>query len=283
MTIIDGKKIKKQVLEELKEEVSKLDIKPTLVVIQVGNDDASNVYIRQKEKMANYIGYNYRHIKLAEEINTDELLKIINKLNEDDSVNGILVQMPLPKHIDIDIIQNAVLPIKDVDGLTDVNAGLLFHNKKALFSCTPYGIMELFKRYNICVEGLHAVVIGRSNLVGKPMSMMLTNAGATVTLCHSKTKNLEKYTKDADILISCVGKAKFIDDTMVKDDSIIIDVGINRDNNLKLCGDVDYDKVISKVKYITPVPGGVGPMTVAMLGYDVLLAYKMQRGINNVI
>lgn len=274
--IIDGKEIKKQILDELKEEVSKLEIKPSLVVIQVGDNDASNVYIKQKAKMADYVGYDYKHIKLSEDITTEEVIEIIDGLNNDKKINGVMVQMPLPNHIDTEIVQNAVIPSKDVDGLSDFNAGLLFHNKDALYSCTPYGVMELLKRYKIQVEGRHVVVVGRSNLVGKPMSMMLTNAGATVTLCHSKTVDLSKYTKDADILISCVGKANFITADMVKEDSVVIDVGITRSES-GLCGDVKFDEVASKTKYITPVPGGVGPMTVAMLGSNVLKAYYMQQ------
>ena len=274
--IIDGKEIKKQILDELKEEVSKLEIKPSLVVIQVGDNDASNVYIKQKAKMADYVGYDYKHIKLSEDITTEEVIEIIDGLNNDKKINGVMVQMPLRNHIDTELVQNAVIPRKDVDGLSDFTAGLLFHNKDALYSCTPYGVMELLKRYKIQVEGRHVVVVGRSNLVGKPMSMMLTNAGATVTLCHSKTVDLSKYTKDADILISCVGKANFITADMVKEDSVVIDVGITRSES-GLCGDVKFDEVASKTKYITPVPGGVGPMTVAMLGSNVLKAYYMQQ------
>lgn len=280
-TLIDGKSIKKIILDELKEEVSKLEEKPKLVVIQVGNNEASNVYIKQKAKMAEHIGYGYEHIKLEEDTTTDKILEIIDRLNKDDNVNGVMVQMPLPKHIDTDIIQNAVIPIKDVDGLSDMNAGLLFHNKDALYSCTPYGVMELLKRYNISLEGKNAVVVGRSNLVGKPMGMMLLNAGATVTVCHSKTKDIEKITKKADILISCVGKAKFITKDMVKKGSVVIDVGITRSEE-GLCGDVDFIEVAPNTKYITPVPGGVGPMTVAMLGMNVMKAYKEQKGIKNV-
>ena len=280
-TLIDGKSINKIILDELKEEVSKLEEKPKLVVIQVGNNEASNVYIKQKAKMAEHIGYGYEHIKLEEDTTTDKILEIIDRLNKDDNVNGVMVQMPLPKQIDTDIIQNAVIPIKDVDGLSDMNAGLLFHNKDALYSCTPYGVMELLKRYNISLEGKNAVVVGRSNLVGKPMGMMLLNAGATVTVCHSKTKDIEKITKKADILISCVGKAKFITKDMVKKGSVVIDVGITRSEE-GLCGDVDFIEVAPNTKYITPVPGGVGPMTVAMLGMNVMKAYKEQKGIKNV-
>jgi len=276
MKIIDGKKIKKEILDELKDEVSKLKDKPNFVVIQVGNNEASNVYIKQKAKMAEHIGYGYTHLKLSEDITEEALLNEIDKLNKDKNIHGVLVQMPLPSHIDTNKIQNAVIPEKDVDGLSDMNAGMLFHGKDSLFSCTPYGVMELLKRYNINVEGKHAVVVGRSNLVGKPMSIMLTNAGATVTLCHSKTKDLAKYTKKADILIVTVGKPKLITADMVRRCTVVIDVGINRLDS-GLCGDVDYENVSKKCSYITPVPGGVGPMTVAMLGSNVLKAYKIQK------
>ena len=275
MIILDGKKIKTEILNELKNEVNKLNEKPNFVVIQVGNDEASNVYINQKAKMAEYIGYGYKHLKLSEEITEKDLLLEIDKLNKDKLVHGVLVQMPLPKHIDASKIQNAVLPIKDIDGLSFVNAGELFHGKETLASCTPYGVMELLRRYNIDPLGKHAVVVGRSNLVGKPMSVMLTNAGATVTLCHSKTKDLAKYTKMADILVVAVGIPKLITSDMVKDDAVVIDVGITRVND-KLCGDVDFDNVKEKCSYITPVPGGVGPMTVAMLGKNILKSYEMQ-------
>ncbi len=276
MILLDGKKIKNEILSELKEEVSKLDKKPNFVVIQVGNDEASNIYIKQKAKMAQDVGYGYTHLKLDKEITEEELLSKIDELNNDDNIHGILVQMPLPSHIDINKVQNRVIPEKDIDGLSDINAGKLFHNKDALFSCTPYGVMEILKRYNIDVIGKHAVVVGRSNLVGKPMSTMLTNAGATVTLCHSKTKDLAKYTQDADILIVTVGKPKLITSEMVSNGCVVIDVGISR-TEAGICGDVDYENVASKCSYITPVPGGVGPMTVAMLGMNILKAYRIQN------
>ena len=276
MEILDGKKIKNEILDELCNEVKNMSEKPSLAVIQVGDNEASNVYIKQKEKMAQYVGYQFHHIRLEDNITEEELLNEIDKLNKDINIHGILVQMPLPSHINTNKVQNAVIPEKDVDGLSDMNAGMLFHGKDALFSCTPYGVMELLKRYNINVEGKHAVVVGRSNLVGKPMSIMLTNAGATVTLCHSKTKDLAKYTRDADILVVTVGKPKFVTKDMVRPQTIVIDVGITRLES-GLCGDVDYENVKDKCTYITPVPGGVGPMTVAMLGKNVLKAYKMQR------
>ncbi|MBR7041935.1 MAG: bifunctional methylenetetrahydrofolate dehydrogenase/methenyltetrahydrofolate cyclohydrolase FolD [Bacilli bacterium] len=276
MKILDGKKIKQEVLDELKEEVSKLKDKPNFVVIQVGDNEASNVYIKQKAKMAEYVGYGYTHKRFPEDIKEEELLKYIEELNKDKNTHGVLVQMPLPSHIDTNKVQNAVIPEKDVDGLSDLNAGRLFHGKDALYSCTPFGVMEILKRYNIKLEGANAVVVGRSNLVGKPMGTMLTNAGATVTLCHSKTKDLAKHTKKADILVVTVGKPNFITRDMVRKGTVVIDVGITRLES-GLCGDVDFENVKDKCSYITPVPGGVGPMTVAMLGANVLKAYKMQK------
>lgn len=276
MIILDGKKIKKEILDELKEDVSKLSTKPHFVVIQVGNDEASNIYINQKIKMSQYIGYECTHLLFDNDIKEEELLQEITKLNNDNSIHGILVQMPIPNHINSSIIQNAILPDKDIDGLTDINSGKLFHNKDALFSCTPNGIMELLKRYHISVSGKHAVIVGRSNLVGKPMSVMLTNANATVTLCHSKTENLAKYTKNADILIVCAGCPKLITSDMVHDGTIVIDVGINR-LDCGISGDVDFENVKDKCSYITPVPGGVGQMTVAMLAMNIFKAYNIQN------
>lgn len=273
--IIDGKKISNEIKEELKEKVSKLPIKPCLVVISVGDNEASKVYVGQKEKCANYIGITYQHLHY-DSISDDELIKKINHLNQDKTVNGIIVQLPLPKGMDETRIVNAIDVTKDVDGLTYLNAGLLLNNKTSLVSCTPKGIMELLKRENINLEGANCVVIGRSILVGKPMMNLLINANATVTLCHSKTKNLEKITKKADILIVAIGKKHLITREMVKRGSIIIDVGINRVDG-KLYGDVDYDNVLDKVKKITPVPGGVGPMTVVMLMKNVLESYESSR------
>ena len=276
MKILDGKTIKMQIFDELKNEVSKLSKKPSFVVIQVGNNEASNIYIKQKGKMAEYIGYEFSLEKFDESITEDDLVKEIEKFNNDSNVNGILVQMPLPSHISSYRIQNAVSPVKDIDGLNDVNAGILFHNKESLYPCTPYGVMELLRRYNISVSGLEAVVVGRSHLVGKPMATLLTNADATVTLCHSKTKNLGEITKRADLLVVAVGHPNLITADMVKENAIVIDVGINKTEN-GLCGDVDFDNVCEKTSYITPVPGGVGQMTVAMLAHNVLEAYELQQ------
>ena len=279
--ILDGRKIKSEIMDELKLTVDKLEIKPKLVVIQIGDNEASNIYINQKKKMCEYIGYQFELKKYDEDIKEEELLKIIDKLNKDEKVNGILVQMPIPKHINADKIQNAIEYVKDVDGLTDINTGILFHNKEGLYSCTPLGIMELLDRYNINVRSKHVVIVGKSNLVGKPLIGLMLNKGATVTSCNSLTKDLGKYTNEADILVVAVGKPKLITSDMVKDGAIVIDVGINRyDDNI--VGDVDYELVKDKASYITPVPGGVGQMTVAMLAKNILLAYlKQQNGHDN--
>lgn len=273
--VIDGKKISGEIKDELKDIVSKLKTKPSLVVISVGDNPASKVYVGQKEKCANYIGINYLHMHY-DSISDDLLVSEIEKLNKDKKVNGIIVQLPLPDGMDETRIVNTIIPEKDVDGLTYLNAGLLLNNKTSMVSCTPKGIMELLKREKVDLVGKNAVVIGRSILVGKPMMNLLINANATVTLCHSKTKDLEKITRKADVLVVAIGKKHFVTRDMVKRGSVVIDVGINRVDG-KLYGDVDYDDVYSKVKKITPVPGGVGPMTVVMLMKNVLEAYEKQN------
>lgn len=275
--ILDGKSIKNKIMDELRDEVVNLSIKPKLVVIQIGNNEASNVYIKQKCNMCNYIGYDFEHIKLDSDVTTEMIIDVIDGLNNDGSVTGILVQLPLPLGIDTDMVVNRISPLKDVDGLTDLNNGMLFHNKDALYSCTPYGVMELLNRYNISVSGKNVVIVGRSDLVGKPMGVMMLNKDATVTICHSKTKNLSEFTKNADILVVAVGRPNFITSDMVSEGTVVIDVGISRMDN-GLCGDVDFNSVKDKCSYITPVPGGVGPMTVAMLGKNILKAYKIQNG-----
>lgn len=274
MIILDGKKLKEKNLLELKDKVSKLEDKLTLVVIQAGNDSASNVYVNQKKKMADYVGYNFIYRKLDENVSQDELLNIIDGYNKDSNVHGILVQMPLPKHIDEAVVQNKILYYKDVDGLSDINMGRLVHNKDGLISCTPNGILNLLEEYNIDVSGKHVVVVGRSNLVGRPLASLLLNRDATVTILHSKTKDISYYTKAADILIVAVGKKHLIKKDMVKDNAVVIDVGITLEDG-KLYGDVDFDNVKDKVSYITPVPGGVGPMTVWALAFNVYKAYKL--------
>ena len=273
--ILEGKTLKENILNDLTNEISKLETKPTLVVIQVGEDPASKVYVSQKEKMANRVGINFIHNKQEESISEEELIDIINEYNIDNEVDGILVQMPLPKHINENNIQNAIDYNKDVDGLTDINAGRLLHNKDSLIACTSLGIIELLKYYNISITSKNVVIVGRSNLVSKPLYSLFINENATVTMCHSKTVNLEKYTKEADILVVAVGKKHFITKDMIKENSTIIDVGINRVDN-KLYGDVDFENV-KDIANITPVPGGVGQMTVAMLGKNVQKAYQLRR------
>lgn len=276
--ILDGKKLKEEIINSLKISVDKLDSKPTLCVIQVGDNEASNVYINQKKKMCENIGYNFIHKKYEESISEEELINNINKFNSDTNINGILVQMPLPENINPKNVQNAVLKDKDVDGLNDDNIIDLINNKEGLYPCTACGVVELLNKYEIPIEGSNIVIVGRSMLVGTPLFHMLENKNATVTLCHSKTKNLSEITKNADILISATGKINLIKEEMVKQDAVIIDVGISRENG-KLHGDVDFDNVYKKVKFITPVPGGVGPMTIASLAKNVLKAYKMQKNI----
>lgn len=273
--ILEGKTLKEKILNELTEEVKTLEVKPTLVVIQVGEDPASKVYVSQKEKMANKIGYNFIHEKLEETITEEELINIINKYNNNEEIDGMLVQMPLPKHINENNIQNAIDYKKDVDGLTDLNAGRLLHNKDSLVACTSLGIIELLKYYNIDIESKNVVIVGRSILVSKPLYSLFINANATVTMCHSKTEDLKKFTKEADILVVAVGKPHFITKDMVKENATVIDVGINRIDG-KLYGDVDYESV-KDIANITPVPGGVGQMTVAMLGKNVHKAYCLRR------
>lgn len=262
--ILDGKLVSNEVKNNLKNLIIEYGIKPKLVVIQVGNNEASNVYIKQKVKCADNIGAICLHEKLNENITTNELIDLINKFNKDESINGIIVQLPLPKHIDEYLVLNTINPTKDVDGLTEINAGKLACSKPGLVSCTPNGVIKLLKYYNIGIEGKKVVIVGRSNLVGKPLINLFLMENATVTCCHSKTSDLKHFTKDADILVVAVGKPKLITDDMVKDGAVVIDVGINRLES-GLCGDVDFETVSKKASYITPVPGGVGAMTVAML------------------
>lgn len=277
MKILDGKEVKLKILEDLKQKLLNLNEKLGLVVIQIGNDPASDVYVRQKKKMAEDLGYNFNHINLEDNVSEKEMLSIIDKLNNDDMVDGILVQMPIPSTLNVKRIQNAILPYKDVDGLTDINIGKLVHNEDSLVACTPMGIIDLLDYYNIDIEGKNVVIIGRSDLVGKPLASLMINRNATVTLCHSKTINLDFYTKNADILVVAIGKPNFIKRDSVKDGTVIIDVGINRMANGMLCGDVDFDDVKDKVSYITPVPGGVGQMTVAELALNTYKAHMLRK------
>lgn len=266
--VIDGKKISKEIKDELKDKVAKLKEEGkeiTLAVIQVGEDPASTVYVGNKKKACEYIGIRSLAYELKEETTQEDLLTLIQKLNEDNSINGILVQLPLPKHIEEKTIINAISAKKDVDGFHPESVGNLLIGQKGFVSCTPAGIIELLKRSNIEIAGKECVVIGRSNIVGKPMAVLLLRENGTVTIAHSKTKDLKEVCKRADILVVAIGKPQFIDSSYVKDGAVVIDVGIHRDANNKLCGDVNYDDVAPKASAITPVPGGVGPMTIAML------------------
>ena len=266
--LIDGKAISTQIKDELKEEVAQLKeqgICPCLAVIQVGNDPASSVYVNNKKKACAYIGIESLSYELEETISQQELLELIAKLNADEKVNGILVQLPLPKHIDEDTVIQAITPKKDVDGFHPETVGHMCIGTTGFLPCTPAGIIQLLKRSNIEVEGKECVVVGRSNIVGKPMAILLLRENGTVTIAHSRTKDLATVTKRADILVAAVGKPKFIKKEHVKEGAVVIDVGIHRNEDNKLCGDVDFDDVIDVVSAITPVPGGVGPMTIAML------------------
>lgn len=279
--IIDGKKISTEIKDETRDKVAELKAQGkeiSLAVVQVGDNPASCVYVRNKKKACEYVGIKSVSHELPEETTEAELLDLIDKLNNDDSINGILVQLPLPAHMDENKVIDAISPYKDVDGFHLMNVGALSTGQNGFISCTPYGIIQLLKRSNIDIAGKHCVVIGRSNIVGKPMSMLLLRENGTVTVVHSKTQNMKEITKQADILVVAIGKPKFVDDTFVKEGAVVIDVGINRDEDNKICGDVDYDKVFDKVSAITPVPGGVGPMTIAMLMNNCLeAATKIQK------
>ena len=277
--IIDGKQISKQIKDELKDKVSKYNAEGTqisMAVIMVGNDPASAVYVNNKKKACEYIGIRSLSYELPEETTEAELLELIDKLNNDATVNGILVQLPVPKHIDENKIIHAISPLKDVDGFHTQNVGSLCIGAKGFVSCTPAGIIQLLKRSGIEIAGKECVVIGRSNIVGKPMALLLLQENATVTVCHSKTKDLKEVAKRADILVVAIGKPKMITSEYVKEGAVVIDVGIHRNENNQLCGDVDYDDVYEKCSYITPVPGGVGPMTIAMLMNNCVESVALQ-------
>lgn len=266
--IIDGKQISKEIKEELREEVSLLKQQgkeACLAVIQVGNDPASSVYVGNKKKACDFIGISSKSYELEETTTQETLLHLIKELNEDDTVNGILVQLPLPKHMDEDVVIQTISPQKDVDGFHPISVGNLWIGDQGFLSCTPAGIIQLLKRSEIEIAGKECVIIGRSNIVGKPMAALMLRENATVTITHSRTKDLKEVARRADILIVAIGKPRFVTSEYVKEGAVVIDVGIHRDENNKLCGDVDYANVIDKVSAITPVPGGVGPMTIAML------------------
>lgn len=266
--LIDGKQISKEIKDELKTEVQKLKSEGKnvcLAVVQVGDDPASTVYVNNKKKACAYIGIESRSYELPESTSEEELTALVEELNGDDGVNGILVQLPLPSHIDEGRIIRTISPDKDVDGFHPVSVGRLWIGEKGFLSCTPAGIIQLLKRSNIEIAGKNCVIIGRSNIVGKPMAALLLRENGTVTITHSKTKDLQKITKTADILIVAIGKERFITSDYVKEGAVVIDVGMHRDSENHLCGDVDFKDVEPKVSAITPVPGGVGPMTIAML------------------
>ena len=277
--IIDGKKISSQIKEELKEKVALLKeqgITVTLAVIQVGNDPASSVYVGNKKKACEYIGIRSLSYELSEETKEEELLSLIAELNGRKDVNGILVQLPLPRHISEEKVLDSISPLKDVDGFHPQNVGALCIGKPGFVSCTPAGIIQLLKRSGIEIAGKECVVIGRSNIVGKPMALLLLRENGTVTIAHSKTASLKEVTKKADILVAAVGKPRMITADYVKEGAVVIDVGIHRNENNKLCGDVDYDSVAPKCSAITPVPGGVGPMTIAMLMHNCVESVFLQ-------
>ncbi len=266
--IIDGKKISQEIKEELKLKATEMKAageERCLAVIQVGNDPASSVYVNNKKKACAYIGIKSLSYELPEESTEEELLEIVKELNNREDVNGILVQLPLPKQINEERVLLAIDPRKDVDGFHPVNVGNLSIGRPGYVSCTPAGVIELCRRFGIEIEGKECVVLGRSNIVGKPMAMLLLRENGTVTVCHSRTKNLKEITRRADILVVAVGKPRFIDESYVKEGAVVIDVGIHRNEDNKICGDVDFDRVAPHTLAITPVPGGVGPMTIAML------------------
>lgn len=278
--IINGKEISLQIKDELKEQVKKYKeegVEITLAVVKVGNDPASAVYVRNKENACEYIGINSKKIEMPEETTEEELLKLIDELNNDNAINGILVQLPLPKHIDENKILLAIDPIKDVDGFHPVNVGKMVIGEPSFLPCTPAGIIEMIKRSDLDIEGKECVVIGRSNIVGKPMSLLMLRENATVTITHSRTKDLKSVCKRADIVVAAIGKAKFVDKDYIKDGAIVIDVGMDRDEDGKLCGDVDFDSVEPIAGAITPVPGGVGPMTVTMLLVNCLRSVELSK------
>ena len=273
--IIDGKNLAKEIREDLKikcEELKEKGINPKLAVIMVGDDKASQVYVRNKSKACDEIGIEFEEYLLDGNTKQEELIELIENLNKDKKIHGILLQSPIPEHLDINEAFRTIAPEKDVDGFNPVNVGKLCLNQDTFVSCTPYGIMKMFEAYDIDLTGKNVTIIGRSNIVGKPLIQCCLNKNATVTVCHSKTKDLKEHTKNADVVIAAIGKSKFVTADMIKQDAVVIDVGINRGEDGKLTGDVDFENVSQKASYITPVPGGVGPMTIAMLMNNVIKA-----------
>ena len=282
-TIIDGKELAKKIRSELKEECNELKeqgIYPKLAVIMVGDNSASKVYVKNKSKACDEIGIKYEEYLLNADTTREELIELIEKLNEDESIHGVLLQSPIPSNLDINQAFKTITYRKDVDGFTPSSVGKLAIGEDTFISCTPYGVIRMFEEYNIDLTGKDLVILGRSNIVGKPLLQCCLNKNATVTICHSKTKNLKEHTKRADIVISAIGKAKFVTKDMIKEGAVVIDVGINRDENGKLVGDVDFENIEPIASYITPVPGGVGPMTIAMLMNNVIKAAKEQNNTN---
>ena len=283
MQIIDGKKVSSEVKANVKKLTDELKethgITPGLAVVIVGDDPASRVYVNNKKKACEAVGFISEEYALPAETTQEELLSLVDTLNNKESINGILVQLPLPKHLDDKAVIEAISPLKDVDAFHAVNVGKIMLGEYDFLPCTPAGVMEMLRSYEIPVEGRECVVIGRSNIVGKPMGMLLLHENGTVTICHSRTKNLAEVCKRADILVAAVGIPKFVKADMVKDGAVVIDVGMDRDENGKLCGDVDFENVKDKCSYITPVPGGVGPMTIATLMKNTLKACKLQNNI----
>lgn len=280
--IIDGKKVSAQVKEQVRietEELVKKGIKPGLAVIIVGDDPASRVYVNNKKKACEKVGFLSKEFALPATTTQEELLSLVKELNEDKEINGILCQLPLPKGLDEKAVIEAISPLKDVDAFHASNVGKIMIGDYDFLPCTPAGVMEMLHSYNIPVEGKECVVIGRSNIVGKPMAMLLLHENGTVTITHSRTKNLKEVTKRADILVAAIGKPKFVTADMVKEGAVVIDVGMDRDGNGKLCGDVDFENVKEKCSAITPVPGGVGPMTIAVLMKNTLKACKIQNSL----
>lgn len=283
MQIIDGKKVSAEVKDEVKKQTELLKEQygfvPGLAVVIVGDDPASRVYVNNKKKACEYVGFKSEEYALPSETTQEQLLELVEKLNSKDDINGILVQLPLPKHLDDKAVIAAINPEKDVDAFHSVNVGKIMLGEYDFLPCTPAGVMEMLHSYNIPVSGKNCVVIGRSNIVGKPMAMLLLHENGTVTICHSKTQNLAEITSKADILVAAIGKPKFVTSDMVKEGAVVIDVGMDRDENGKLCGDVDFENVKEKCSYITPVPGGVGPMTISTLMKNTLKAAKIQHNI----
>ncbi len=276
-TLLNGKELSAKIKAQLKQEVDKMGAKVGLAVIIVGDNPASRVYVNNKKKACEEIGFVSEEYALPEETTQEELISLVKQLNEKKSINGILVQLPLPKHLDEKAVIETISPLKDVDAFHESNVGKIMIGDYDFLPCTPAGVMELIHESGIDVAGKECVVIGRSNIVGKPMAMLLLHENGTVTICHSKTRDLKGVTKRADILVVAIGRAKFVTADMVKTGAVVIDVGMDRDENGKLCGDVDFESVEKVAGAITPVPGGVGPMTIAMLMKNTLNAYKLQN------